>query len=75
MLSMKDSAIFCPALLTTLMRFGKLATYVTLVKKINVFLFDQIESSPAGQKAIVGEVKQEILIPVDGGEDRMLVAK
>ena len=75
MLSRKDSTIFCPALLTTLMRFGKSTTYVTLVKKINVFLFDQIESSPAGQKAIVGEVKQEILVPVDGGEDKLLIAK
>ena len=73
MLSRKDSTTFCQALLTTLMRFDKLTTCVTLVKKM--FLFDQIESSPAGQKAIVGEVKQEILVPVDGGDDRMLVAK
>ena len=37
--------------------------------------FDQIESSSVGQRAIVGEVKQEILVPVDGGEDRLLIAK
>ena len=39
-------------------------------------LFNQIENSPVGQRAIVGEVKQEIFVPVDGtGEDRLLVAK
>ena len=74
MLSMKDSAIFYPALLTTLMRFENLAACVTVQKK-SMHSFDQIESSSVGQRAIVGEVKQEILVPVDGGEDRLLIAK
>ena len=37
--------------------------------------FCQIDSSSGGRRAIVGEVKEEILVPVDGGEDRLLVAK
>ena len=47
-----------------------------MIEDVKNFVFNQIENSPVGQRAIVGEVKQEIFVPVDGtGEDRLLVAK
>ena len=74
MLSMKDSVTFYPALLTILKRFVKSTT--SMIEDVKNFVFNQIENSPVGQRAIVGEVKQEIFVPVDGaGEDRLLVAK